>query len=201
MSAIDRAIRLAEGAELSKALSAALRLAIATNDEGLASWVRLELMGYFADNSAMSNAVMVPEYRSVAGQWIDDYNNVLLVTDPKLSFLNVLPLRQGVAELESITSASRPILIPDAGCANVIREELQVHVRYFRCTPYAVKQVVENIRANLLERLAEQRKRYGAPVDASSPPGPEILELKPGIYGISVNLKALWRRLNQGRQG
>ena len=48
----------------------------------------------------MTHDVVVPEYRTVGGQWYDEFGRVFLVTDPKLGFVNETRLRPGVEELE-----------------------------------------------------------------------------------------------------
>ncbi len=144
MTAFDQVVRDVEEHPLNRSLAVSLRIARAIRDDQLATWIRLELMGYLADNPAMNNNTMVPEYRAVPGQWCDDYLRPLVLDDPKLQFINELRLRQGVTELEGLASA---------------------------------------------KGLLSMRAMEFSPAES------EILHLKPGIYGVSVDLKALWRWL------
>jgi len=73
LSTFDRLLSLVEEQPLSRSLPAAIRIATTIGDEELACWIRLELMGYLADNPAMTYHTVVPEYRSVAVEWRDDY--------------------------------------------------------------------------------------------------------------------------------
>ena len=60
-----------EEESLSRSLQAALRIATNIGDEQWTSWIKLELIGYVADNPAMKKDTIVPEYRGVPGQWYD----------------------------------------------------------------------------------------------------------------------------------
>jgi hypothetical protein len=57
-----------------------------------------------------------------------------------------------------------------------------------------VNQILTNIKVRLLDRIAQQREKISAIPDTEVPRQAEILQIKPGIYGVSVDLKALWRR-------
>lgn len=195
MSSFERLLSIVEEQPLSQSLPAALRIANAIGDEGLASWIRLELMGYFADNPAMTEEVVVPEYRGVPGQWRDDYGRPLVLEDPTLAFINEMRLRPGVAELEGVAGATGMLAMRDADFSGVIRQHLGVAVSVFNFRPSSVSQVLTNVKVRLLDQLASRREAIAALADIREPREPEILHLKPGIYGVSVDLKALWRRL------
>ena len=172
-----------------------LGLARAIGDENLATWVKLEVMGYHPENPAARQSVEVPEYRSVAGHWYDDYDRQFIVDDPRLSFINSYRLPHGVAELHSLATAAGPLSVRPLEFSEVIRKGLNVEVSVFRFRAGAVSQVIANIRLQLLERLAERREKLTALPEVQKPTESESLQLKPGMYGVSVDLKALWRQL------
>ncbi len=68
MTTLERLLTLVEDQPLSRSLPTALRIATGIGDEQLASWIRLELMGYLAENPAMNQDTVVPEYRGVPGR-------------------------------------------------------------------------------------------------------------------------------------
>ena len=65
---INSVLKKIEKGRLSASLAKALRLAERAGDEGFATWCRLELGGYIASSSAMTEEVVVPEYRTGVGQ-------------------------------------------------------------------------------------------------------------------------------------
>lgn len=195
MSTFERLLSIVEEQPLSRSLPAALRIANAIGDQELASWIRLELMGYLLDNPTMTQHTVVPEYRSVAGQWRDDYGRPLLLEDPKLGFINETRLRLGVAELEGIASGTGMLAMRLTDLSEIIRKHLNVEVTTFEFRPSSVTQVLTNVKVRLLDQLASQREAIAVLPEARTSQEPEILHLKPGIYGMSIDLKALWRRV------
>jgi hypothetical protein len=195
MTAFDQVVRDVEEHPLNRSLAVSLRIARAIRDDQLATWIRLELMGYLADNPAMNNNTMVPEYRAVPGQWCDDYLRPLVLDDPKLQFINELRLRQGVTELEGLASAKGLLSMRAMEFSELIRKGLDVEVSLFQFHPAAVNQVLADIKLQLLDQLAARNEAIAALPELTKPAESEILHLKPGIYGVSVDLKALWRWL------
>jgi hypothetical protein len=65
-----------------------------------------------------------------------------------------------------------------------------------RLTPLPAPRVLARIRSHLLDRLAEHATRFGFSPEPASTTEPEIFQLKPTLYGVGVDLKALWRRLS-----
>jgi len=194
MSGYDQLLTLIEQQPLSRSLPAALRIANSITDEEWASWIKLELMGYLADNPAMRKQTAVPEYRAVPGLWYDDYGRSLAINDPGLAFINELRLRQGVTELESIAAGNGPLVMRPMEFSDIIRNNFDVEVSIFQFQPRSVCQVLTNIKVQLLDRVASRRERISAiPVNQISQKA-EILLLKPNLYGVGVDLKALWRR-------
>lgn len=195
MSTFERLLSIVEEQPLNRSLLAALRVATAIGDEELASWIRLELMGYIPDNPAMTQHTVVPEYRSVAGQWRDDYGRPLVLDDPDLTFINETRLRLGVAELEGIAGGTGMLTMRLTDFSEIIRNHLRVEVTVFEFRPSSVSQVLTNVKVQLLEQLATRREAIAALPDIQTSQEPEILHLKPSIYGMSIDLKALWRRV------
>jgi hypothetical protein len=196
-------IEKAEKLPLSQSLPSALRLALAANDSELATWIRLELLGYTRDNPAMTQQIVVPEYRTVRGQWFDSYGRLFLVQDPKLDFMNETRLRAAVGELESFVGADGVLSQSMSDVAQLIQDHLHVDVNEFRFTPHSVEQVLANIRAQLLDRIAGHRAQLDTPAVAvqRTAHDEEVILLRPSIYGVGINLRALWRRWRSKPKG
>ena len=196
MNAFERLLALVEEQTLSRSLPAALRVAAAIADEEWASWIRLELMGYFADNPAMKEDTIVPEYREVPGLWYDDYGRVLALNNPDLVFINELRLRCGVPELAGIATGTGTLAMRPTEFSETLRNNLNVEVSVFRFQPSSVNQVLINIKVRLLDHLASRHGRISTIPDIQVSHETEILQLKPNVYGIGIDLKALWRRVS-----
>jgi hypothetical protein len=193
MTAFERLLTLVEEKPLSISLLAALQIAKSIADEELTSWIKLELMGYFSDNPTMNEDTMVPEYREVYGVWYNDYGQELVV-NPDFEFINGVRLRFGVPELEGLAAGTQPQAVRLLSLAEIIRNSLKVEVSVFRFQPSSVNQVLTNIKVHLLDRLASRRERISATPNIPVAQEAEIFQIKPSIYGVSIDLKALWRR-------
>lgn len=84
----DQLMKSIEELPLGKALQKTLRVAQELKDNVFEKWIRLELHGYWNTNSALTEEVVVPEYRTVAGYYTDDYGRQLILSDPKAGFIN-----------------------------------------------------------------------------------------------------------------
>jgi AbiTii len=195
VSAFERLLTLVEEQPLSRSLPVALRVATMIADEEWASWIKLELMGYLRENPAMKENTVVPEYRGVPGVWYDDYDRALAITNPDLSFINELRLRHGVAELEGIATSTDTLAMRPPEFSKIIHNNFHVEVSIFKFRPSSVSQVLLNIKMCLLEHLTSRREKVKTIPDIQVPSQAEILQLKPTIYGMGIDLKALWRRL------
>jgi hypothetical protein len=195
MNAFDQVMQDIEEHSLDRSLPVALRIARAIADEEAATWIRLELMGYLAGNPAMSYDTVVPEYRAVPGRWRDDYGRPLVLDDPNFKFIEEFRLRQGVAELKGLATAKGPLSVRPLEFSELIRKELDVEVSVFQFHPASVNQVLANIKLQLLDQLARRQEKIAALPELTKPAESEILHIRPGIYGVSIDLKALWRRL------
>ena len=145
----------------------------------------------------MTESTVVPEYRTVSGQWFDEYNRRLALSDPNLAFINETRLRLGAAELESFVGVNGILALPNPEHATLIRDNLHVEVSTFRFSPQNVPPVLASIRAQLVDRLTQSQGEDRRPaVSGPAPAGPleDIIELKPNVAGIGLNLRALWRR-------
>jgi hypothetical protein len=195
MSAFEQVVTLVEEQPLSRSLPTALRVAIMIADEEWAAWIRLESMGYFARNPAMKDSTIVPEYRAVSGQWYDDYGRMFAVDNSQLGFINELRLREGVAELEGLASGSGPLAMRPTELSEFIKKDLNTHVTVFQFSRSSVSQILTNIKVHLLDQLANRMTKIMEVPDAQITKEAEILQIKPGFYGVSIDMKALWRRI------
>lgn len=195
MNVYEKLLSLAEEQPLSRSLPVVLQTATAIADEQWASWIRLELMGYFGDNPAMEDDTMVPEYRGVAGSWCDDYGRILVLDDPNLAFINEIRLRYGAAELEGLAAGTGILSMRPTEFSEIIRDNLGVDVSVFQFRPSSVFQVLANIKGRLIDQLTSRREKIRTLPDMQSLREGEIIQLKPSVYGMSVDLKALWRRV------
>ena len=85
---------------LSQVLQRILRLCQIVGNPAVEHWARLELQGYF-NEAGLTEADVVPEYRTIAGQYFDHYGRVLRVPTA-LHFVTCDCLRFGVGTLEQI---------------------------------------------------------------------------------------------------
>jgi len=194
MTGFDELLRVAEDQPLSRSLPRVLSAANKVGAGGLSQWAKLELMGYLSENPAMTDDVVVPEYRTVVGTWYDDFGRMFRVDDPKMSFVNEIRLRHGVAELEALARATGPLDAVEHPSAALIRDSLAVPVTVFRFDPRAAAQILMNIRVHLIDQLAADRERFDDLSVQPDAPAAEILKIAPEFYGVGVDLKALWRR-------
>jgi hypothetical protein len=195
VNGFESLLAVIEEQPLSRSLPRVLSTAITIGADDLACWTKLELMGYFPENPAMTDEVVVPEYRSVAGAWFDDFGRMFLLENPDLHFVNELRLRHGVAELEGLATATGPLSMRELNNAAVIRETLKVQVTTFEFDPRSISQVLTNIRVHLLDRVSAYRGEIAPLRVTREAVEPEVFKLAPEFYGVSVDLKALWRRL------
>ena len=180
---------------VSRALGRALSLAEDRGDGAMARWCRLELQGYSNGNPAMGEDIRVPEYRTVVGQHRDIYGRLFLAP-PEVPFVNEDRLRMGVAQLERLERDRVTITIQNPGMVEIIREQLAVDVYSFTFSSTDITSILASIRAELSSKLAALALPVSAlREDVLSRSPDDILEIKPGIWGVHLNVRALWRRL------
>ena len=105
--------------------------------------------------------------------------------------------RYGTAELEGTASATKVLSMRESQFAVVIQQHLGITVTSFHFQPASIQQVLVNIRLHLIEHVTNRRTKIGY-IDADSiaqVPEAEILQIKPNLYGIGVDLRALWRKM------
>jgi hypothetical protein len=194
-SQYDQLIKTIEGHPLSKSLPKILRVTQDLKDSELEKWIRLELHGYWDTNPALTNEVVVPEYRTVAGYYTDDYGRQLVISDPKLGYINEMRLRFGVTELEGMIGAKGPLAFRAPIFAALIQEHLKVEVTTFYFSTTAVSPVLESIRTQFSDHIISRKEKFERGIfKTQKSESEDIIQLKPNIYGIGVDLKALWRK-------
>lgn len=191
---IDDILRESEHSRMSVCLRKALRLAERTAAKDLSLWCRLELGGYYASNPAMNDDIIVPEYRTVVGQHFDVYGNMLIVP-ADLSFINEMRMPNGVEELETLVESGDLITVHNPNTCELIKEHLKVQVYAFRFSRVHLIGVLSQIRTQLSDRLEVVRNSGVLAQVSREIKQEEILELRPNLYGIGIDLRALWRRL------
>jgi uncharacterized protein (TIGR02391 family) len=159
---VDRYRKLTEEASTSLLSTLLQELLIYAQDAGnseAAKWAALELGGYFEGNSALTNNIVVPEYRTVVGQYSDRSGRPLVITDSRLAFINEYRLRYSVAELERMEHHSGLLAIDDPKFTEMIRDKLNVEVHQFCFGSQGITGVLSGIRARLIQWLRELRPK------------------------------------------
>lgn len=149
--------------------------------------------GYDASNPAMSQDVLVPEYRTVTGTHSDIYGQILVVPID-IDFINETRLRNGVEELETLRDSRDTVAIHNPGMCDQIKQHLEVEVYAFRFSAIHLVGILSAIRMELGDKLAalpigDSPDSMGA-VSVTE----EILVLRPNIWGVGLDLRALWRK-------
>jgi uncharacterized protein (TIGR02391 family) len=147
----------ASAAPLSELLQSLVILANDVKSREVEKWAKLELGGYIRDNPLMTNEVVVPEYRTVVGVWLDRYGRPLVLSNEDLTFVNEFRLRNGVAELEQLSKSSDRHTLSDPGHVAIIQEHLHVNVEFFTFGPQEVAGVLSNIRTRFIDMLGHLR--------------------------------------------
>jgi uncharacterized protein (TIGR02391 family) len=138
---------------LSKILPSVLILSKKIKDENLQKWTELESKSYYNSNEALTNDIIVPEYRIVAGQYHDLYNRPLILQDPEYKFVNEYRLREGVLELEKLASSTKLLTIVDPTFTELINKHFAVEVHSFTYSPRSIDAILESIRFTLINKL------------------------------------------------
>lgn len=183
---------------LSKALQRTLRLAHEHGTNELATWLQLELGGYYDSNSAMNTSIPVPKYRTIAGAHFNIYGQRLQLPHD-LSFVNEMRLREGVEALESLRDTRRTVVLQDPTMIGLIAQHLNVEVATFHFDSVELVQVLSQIRTELFSKAQVFADALPKQKTAKSADYEEIVMLKPNIHGIGVDLRALWRKATRGK--
>lgn len=175
---------------LSKCLQQASYALGKREETEIQNWFRLELAGYLSSNKAMRDTTRVPEYRVVIGQHVDEFGRVLQMASG-LGFVNEFHLRQGVEELEEWARTRHTIRLQDPFSVDLIRQYFNIDISYFQFSATSLAGVFSAIRTEAAERLAQVTPVHNGAVFKQD--RDEIIKLEPNLYGIGVNLRALWR--------
>ena len=187
----------ADSTPLAQLLQQALRIAQDHSDATFEHWTRLELLGYFNSNPAMKETDTVPEYRTVGGEHYDEFGRPLHITDPNLSFVNETRVRWGVADLEELLRQGGQVTLRDLTMSNLLYQHLRISVTWFSFDSRQLAGVLAAIRAQLADHLLRYDHHPLPSAVAVQPTrAEEIIELKPNIWGIGVDLRALSRRVS-----
>ncbi|MBL4754264.1 MAG: hypothetical protein JKY52_11820 [Flavobacteriales bacterium] len=138
---------------LSKILPSVLILSKHLGNSTLEKWTELEFNSYFKGNKALTDEVVVPEYRTVPGQYHDIYDRPLIIQDPKLKFVNEYRLRHGVLELEKLSESDKLMSIQDTTFTELIKKNFNVEVNSFTFTSTSIVGILGAIRTNLINEL------------------------------------------------
>lgn len=158
-------------APLSEVLPHLLMLAKDLQHEKLERWSQLELQGYLAANPAMTEEVIVPEYRGVTGLWHNDLGQPLMISDAELSrTLNFYRLRNGVAELEEMSEANTIHSAWDQALPPLIRQHVKVDVSHFQFHSREVVGVLAAIRSKTIEWLSDVKGLITKETPSVEPP-------------------------------
>ena len=194
-------IELIDKVSLSKSLSKILRVSQEINDNELEKWIRLELHGYWNTNPALTEDVVVSKYRTVTGYYTDDFGRILSITNSDLQFVNEIRLRFGVVELEGYLGAKGPLVFQPLDNIKLVNENLKVNVSYYNIYPNQINSILEQIKTELSDRIVARKNKFDVRTHGSNNDIQEdVIELKPNVYGLGINLKALARKFVKASQ-
>lgn len=183
--------RLQSGEQLSSIFPSILIFAKRAKDKELEKWVILEMNGYFNTNPSLTEDVEVPSYRIVPGQFYDLYNRPLIITDPKLSFINEYRLRHSIKEIEEMSKTNGLMSLQDTHLANLIWEGLKVKVHTFDFSPKSTLSILESIKTIALNKLFEMLPDQNPSTEmnnADNSPIYSVSNLHPGVKKVSLKL-------------
>jgi hypothetical protein len=182
-----------EAEPLSKALQRTLRLAQEQGTNELATWLQLELGGYYDTNSAMNADIVVPRYRTVMGAHFNSLGQRLQV-QTNLSFINEIRLREGVEVLETLRDTRQTVVLQDQTLIELFAKHLRVEVSTFHFDKVEVVNVLAQIRAALFSNAQMLANMPFKSSTMKAEGSEEVIMLQPNFYGVGINLRSLWRR-------
>lgn len=140
-------------APLSELLPLALKLSIELHEDKLTQWIYLEYEGYLNTNKYLTSEVIVPEYRTVVGNYYDSFNRLIPIMDPNLRFINEYRLRNGVSELEELAKNKKLTAIQDLDCLSLIYEYLHIKAFCYAFSNTYIHGILTSIRTKLIEEI------------------------------------------------
>jgi hypothetical protein len=188
---IDSIVKDIERHDLGETVPAALHLIRGRGLDDLEMWLKLELNGYWNSNPALQDGDEVPRYRQIVGQHYNDLGHPLIISQSDLQYVNTTRARWGVIDLEQMFKKGGSYSIQDPHMIELIRE-LGVEVTRFSFDAQQLTSVLSTIRTDLAERLDSIDER--TEIDDPTSDDEHIIELKPNIYGIGIDLRALGRK-------
>ena len=138
---------------VSESLTDLILFAQLVGDGELERWARIESGGYVTENPEMGEDIIVPEYRTVTGQYHDRFGRPLVIQDPKLLFIQADRLRYPACELEGLNKSKDPLAYSNPVILQGLKKLLGIEVHQFVFSPTAVGGVLNAIRNQILERL------------------------------------------------
>ncbi len=144
-------------AKLSESLPKVVRFAKQIENKELERWARLELFGYSSEGG-MTESDTVPEYRSIPGRWMDQWDKMLDLSHyPEVAqTVNEHRARFGVAKLEELAKKTEMQNIADEQVINLLRQHFGIEVIRFCFNPVEVRGVLANIRYRLAEKVLDE---------------------------------------------
>jgi hypothetical protein len=138
---------------LSHVLPNLMHLAHLVGNNAVERWARLELFGYTTEGQ-MQETDTVPEYRTVVGQYFDQFNRALRVPSD-MQFVTSDRLRFGAAMLETFAQQTdmQNIAVPDM--LDLIRESFSFDAIRFCFNPVSIAEIVSSIRNHTLDKIRE----------------------------------------------
>tara|TARA_R110000868_G_scaffold407712_1_gene689421 strand:- start:40 stop:660 length:621 start_codon:yes stop_codon:yes gene_type:complete len=183
---------------LNNSLSKSLRLAKQKGLSDFENWLQLELLGYTNNNDALNEKSEVPEYRSVTGRHLDQFGRPILVADDRLLFLNDVRLRNSISELERLSTRDETVTIQDPNIIQFLKQHFEIEPYAFQFSSVQLLGVLNAIKTRLSDYLLKHIESIEdvAVIETQLVPKKEseLFELKPGIWGFSINLKVLARK-------
>lgn len=157
---IDDILQRSTELKTSEVLPKALTLAQILDDKDFEKWILLEASGYYETNSALTDDVIVPNYRKVAGQYHDIYNRPLIINDPQIfQVISNYPLRDSVAELEANSLKDGFLTFRNPTVTHMLKDKLGVDVDTFTFNANSLKSVLNEIRNILITWLINKNKQ------------------------------------------
>ncbi len=144
---------LQNGDLLSKIMPSILIFAKRIDDAEFIKWAELEMNGYYNSNPALTEDVVVPEYRIVAGQYLDQHQRIFVIPNATYQFITEYRLRQGVTELEMLSSSQKLLTVRDQGMLDIIRDALNASVHSYTFDSGQITGILAAIKGNLINRL------------------------------------------------
>lgn len=170
--------KLQNGDLLSKIMPSILIFAKRIDDADLIKWAELEMNGYYNSNPALTDDVVVPEYRIVAGQYLDQHQRIFVIPNATYQFITEYRLRQGVTELETLSGSQRFLTVQDQGMLDIIRDALNASVHSYTFDSGQITGVLAAIKGNLINRLLQIEPKIKEEIESK-----EKTDDQPGILG------------------